>query len=839
MTAPSSATSTTGNPGAHEAIVRVLTGWGLPLADVEHALHNAVTLRRLRPREELFAQGAPLQAVYLLLEGQLFQERLEKNHSGQLRITLRRAVNPGELVAHFDLLYGQDHSTRARALDASLLIAVDAQAMNRLLYRHPQLRRNIAPLELISRLRTVPFFQHLDLTAISYVATDAELVTVKPKELLYSSDDPADRVYIIDHGQIKLTDPNGKTQLMGNGMAVGFLDFIHPNAPLDGERRFEHQAVAVTDGRLFSLSRQALMDLTGLHPERHGLQLRKDCQDMVNDMAVFARFSEEQRRILIGYMSHCYIPIHHLIMQQGEIGDSLWMLMPGGIAILRALVAGEALQPTPINGPNYFGELALRVDRPLDSTIQAEPNSQWLRLHKEDFQAFLKHHGNNLLDKLTLSTEAQRYLGQYQTRLRYAWLDEDEQLITRQRRHWFILVGKGFLPFFLLMSWALLVTAFWPRAWVEIWQLTLVGIPGILFGSLLLWAVIDYINDFMIVTSQRIVRQEKVFMVMEWRKAAFLDDIRNIDVGFSFMGRVLQFGTLTVHTAASEGDIHFDAAPDPIELKNTILEQVNVRKQHQQASSKMIIQNVLEERLGLRVVIPARVYPGNHEEEEDTQGNWLRSAWLRRQYRRLHLDINMRRRDADRIIWRKHWLVLLGRLAVPSGIFLTILVLVLAGHLLPPAFQQVVLAVDVVGIFFGLITLAWAAWNFADWRNDTYEVSDREVADVRKTPLFFAESRRTAPLDEIENIEVNIPSPLHYIMNFGTVRLQTAAADGNFNFDWVPYPREVADELRRRMERYRQAQEIAQARRRNEELPDWFEMYNRLSPDEFNRPTSR
>ncbi|MEX1019769.1 MAG: cyclic nucleotide-binding domain-containing protein [Litorilinea sp.] len=815
---------------AFAAVVRILTSYDIPVSDVEHALHNAVEHRTLRPRQELFAQNAPLERIYLLLEGRLFQERVEEIQPGQHRVTLRREVQPGEFVAHFDLIYGQDHSTRARAMSSATLIAIEAQAMNRLLYRHPQLRRSIAPLEHISRLRTIPFFRHLDLTAISYIATDAHLEKVEANQQLYAANDPADRIYIVERGQVRLTDAQGETQLLGNGMAFGILDYIYPNAPLDGEHPFGHSAVAVTAGQVICLSRQAVMDLTGVNPERHGLQLRKDCLDLVGNMPVFSQFSEGERRALIGYMSHIHIPIHHLVMQQGEIGDSLWMLMPDSVAILRALSAGEALQPTPVSGPNYFGELALRVDRPLDSTIQAEPDSQWLRLHTDDFQAFLKNYGPGLMEQLVLSPDAQRYLGQHRTRMRYAWLDDDEQLITRQRRHWFILVHKAFLPSVLVMSWMLLVLLFWPRTWLALWQLTLVGIPGVLFGSMLLWSIIDYANDFMLVTSQRIVRQEKIFMVMEWRQAAFLEQIRNIDVGYSFMGRVLQFGTLTVHTAAADGAIHFDGAPDPIDLKATILEQVNVRKQHQQASSKMVIQNLLEDRLGLRLQIPIQVRP--EFDEGDEPKRW---QWLRRQYRRLHLDVNMRRNEADRIIWRKHWFVLMGRLLAPITILLSILIIVFAGHLLPPTFAPIITFVDVMSFVLAAAMAGWAAWNIADWRNDTYEVSNREVADVRKKPLFFSEQRRTAPLDEIENIEVRIPSPLHYILNFGNVRLQTAASSGEFSFDWVPFPRDVADELRRRIEAYRQEQETNQTRRRNEELPDWFEMYNRLSADNFSQ----
>ncbi len=123
------------------------------------------------------------------------------------------------------------------------------------------------------------------------------------------------------------------------------------------------------------------------------------------------------------------------------------------------------------------------------------------------------------------------------------------------------------------------------------------------------------------------------------------------------------------------------------------------------------------------------------------------------------------------------------------------------------------------------------AWIVADWRNDTYEVDATQISDVEKKPLFFSEQRRTALLGEIENIEVSIPSPLHYLLNFGNVRLQTAASQGEFTFDWVPNPRGVSEEIRRRIEVYRYQQENKRARQRAQELPDWFEMYNRLGGD--------
>jgi uncharacterized membrane protein YdbT with pleckstrin-like domain len=140
-------------------------------------------------------------------------------------------------------------------------------------------------------------------------------------------------------------------------------------------------------------------------------------------------------------------------------------------------------------------------------------------------------------------------------------------------------------------------------------------------------------------------------------------------------------------------------------------------------------------------------------------------------------------------------------------------------------------AVVALQLILGLLLFAdllWIAWIVADWRNDTYEVTTNSIMDVEKKPLFFDEKRRMARLDEIENIEVNVPSFLHYLFDFGSVRLQTASSDGNFTFDLVPHPHAVAAEVQRRIEEYQTRERMIAAQRRAQELPDWFDLYDLL-----------
>ena len=70
------------------------------------------------------------------------------------------------------------------------------------------------------------------------------------------------------------------------------------------------------------------------------------------------------------------------------------------------------------------------------------------------------------------------------------------------------------------------------------------------------------------------------------------------------------------------------------------------------------------------------------------------------------------------------------------------------------------------------------------------------------------------------------------LLNYGNVRCQTAAEDGDFLFDGVRAPRDVADIIQLRMEYYRRNEEAREAERRMKDLPDWFEIYHRMETDD-------
>jgi hypothetical protein len=338
------------------------------------------------------------------------------------------------------------------------------------------------------------------------------------------------------------------------------------------------------------------------------------------------------------------------------------------------------------------------------------------------------------------------------------------------------------------------------------------------------WGVLDYLNDYLIVTNRRVVRQEEVILLKQWRQEAALEQIQNVDVSTDFWGNLLDYGNLVIRTAGTAGAIAFDIVGNAASIRTAIFDQRSRRQRHVLAEGKGVIQRMLEGRLGLRLHLPDRVYQDLPSRTETVQRRWWRLLWP--DFRDSKTE---QERNTNHIIWRKHWFILMTQLLGPL-LFLGAILLLFVGQSFGwiGALHEAFLALDLILALAGLVDLGLIGWIIADWRNDTYEVTTEVLIDIEKKPLFFSESRREARLGDIENIEVSVPTPLHYLLDFGNVRLQTAAQQGDFTFDWVPDPRRVAAEIQRRIGEFRRRQELDRARLRAQELPDWFELYDRL-----------
>ena len=768
-------------------------------------------------RGVLFEQDTPIDKLYIILTGRFWQSRIETDQQGNSTRRLEREVGPGIILGVQDFLFGDQYRTKAQALETSTVLTIETSALNRLLFHHPDVRERLAPLGLIDRMRTIPLVGRLDEVTLGFLATVAEEIEILHGEIVYPAGQMLALIYLIDRGQIVLDWSDGRDNWLGNGAAFGMQEGAQI-AP--GARLMDHKATATGRTKLIVIPHADFVAITGRTPDAIAMDEIREREHLLENLLIFSELDQQYDHHMAGFISHYYFPYSHVVIQQGEEADSMWILMPGSKAILHANDAnGNKLLPTSCEGPTYFAETALLGLISQDSTIEAMIGSEWLRLHWRDFERLSRFEKADLRSDLVVDAEGRHSVADRQQRTKYEWLQPGERLIVLSRRHWIAYLRKGipgFVGFLVLLGLGFLglrLPGF--QLWISIPFFFL----SIISLGLFVWGTVDYFNDWIVVTNRRVVHQEKVLFVNEWRKEAPLEHVQNVDFQTNFIGNWLNYGTMIIQTASTSGVIEFNYTTNFDELRSTIYAQREQRRRHSAAESKLSIHRMLEARLGQAMVLPSQVLRG---EQVAAAG----ASWSERKADGVLLPAE----SDDRIVWRKHWMVLLPKLWLP--------LLVLGFWLFEAIFPFVTSWLDdlpalrttliVIGIISSLIALARVAWVIANWHNDTYEVTDDELAHVEKLPFSLVETRRSAGLGRLQNVEMRITSPIEWFFNYGNVICQTAAEDGAFVFESVPDPRAVADEIQTRMERYRRREETDAAQKRAQELPDWFEVYRTL-----------
>lgn len=89
-----------------------------------------------------------------------------------------------------------------------------------------------------------------------------------------------------------------------------------------------------------------------------------------------------------------------------------------------------------------------------------------------------------------------------------------------------------------------------------------------------------------------------------------------------------------------------------------------------------------------------------------------------------------------------------------------------------------------------LLVTGYALESFLTWFFNVYIVTDERIIDVDFYSLLY-KNISSAKIDNIEDITATTGGALGSIFNFGTIKIQTAGAVGEFEFEDVPQPDKV------------------------------------------------
>ncbi len=153
---------------------------------------------------------------------------------------------------------------------------------------------------------------------------------------------------------------------------------------------------------------------------------------------------------------------------------------------------------------------------------------------------------------------------------------------------------------------------------------------------------------------------------------------------------------------------------------------------------------------------------------------------------------------------RKHWFIIFIELFFIVTSIIIPFIFLLA--ILLSASDSVLLGFDLKKHIFILVygSLIWTLINimvaFSIWTNfflDLWIITDRRVIVVEQL-RFFSRNVSSFRLERLQDIEFNISGIIPTLMDFGTVKIQTASAfEDNFITKGLPNPRELQSLIQR------------------------------------------
>ena len=399
------------------------------------------------------------------------------------------------------------------------------------------------------------------------------------------------------------------------------------------------------------------------------------------------------------------------------------------------------------------------------------------------------------------------------------WLQDDEIVHYINREHPLILITRMLRPIITMLA-LLVITGVLFNASVitssaAIWMGSILGVLGIGWG---IWNACDWMNDFYVITNQRVVFLEKVALIYDSRKETPLSAILSITKQIHLTGRLYQYGDVVLRTFTGLikfRNVAYVEAVSAIVEEQWLNHKEKIAAEDEEDPEALLRKHLMGE---IQHKEPAHSKLAGKIEEATLSTNYYPDFFSR--------ILKLRSVEKETIIYRTHWFVFIRKTILP---FLGILVSVLFS--LAPHYGWFGLVVEgtetyqAILIGTGIVMGLWWLYSTVDWRNDYFLITPDQIVDVYRKPLGM-EERRAAPIRNIQTIEYKRQSIFGLLFNFGTVFIRIG--DVEFSFDYVPHPSYVQQEIYARFQQLREREKKENTDLSGERLAHWMDAYHRI-----------
>nr|CAB3265158.1 cAMP-dependent protein kinase type I-beta regulatory subunit [Phallusia mammillata] len=222
-------------------------------------------------------------------------------------------------------------------------------------------------------------FSHLDENERSDIFDAMFPVMNIAGECIIKQGDDGDNFYIIDQGEVDIYVNNNYISTLGEGASFGELALIY-GTPRAADVR------AKTDLKLWAIDRDSyrriLMGST--------LKKRKMYDDFLSKVSILENLDKWERLTVADALEPVLFESGQEVVVQGQAGSDFFIIVEGSAAVLQKRPDNEDYTQVGTLGPSdYFGEIALLLDRPRAATVVARSVLKCVKLDRPRFERVL------------------------------------------------------------------------------------------------------------------------------------------------------------------------------------------------------------------------------------------------------------------------------------------------------------------------------------------------------------------------------------------------------------------------------------------------------------------
>jgi len=222
-------------------------------------------------------------------------------------------------------------------------------------------------------------FSHLDENERSDIFDAMFPVQSIAGEFIIKQGDDGDNFYIIDQGEVDIYVNKNLVSTIGEGASFGELALIY-GTPRAADVR------ARTQLKLWAIDRDSYRRILMGSTQKK----RKMYEEFLSKVSILESLDEWERLTVADALEPVIFEPQQEVVVQGQPGNDFFIIVEGTAAVLqKSSESDEYTQVGMLGASDYFGEIALLLDRPRAATVVARSVLKCVKLDRPRFERVL------------------------------------------------------------------------------------------------------------------------------------------------------------------------------------------------------------------------------------------------------------------------------------------------------------------------------------------------------------------------------------------------------------------------------------------------------------------